>query len=80
MPQHSQDGGYPTTIVEQGSSLGHWFIGKDKLSPALKKRLVEELNLNAAYTNCSATGLHSALCLGTLLRMYCSFGKGQRNG
>ena len=44
--------------VEQGSSLGHWLIGKDKLSPALRKHLVEELNLNAAYTNRSATGLH----------------------
>ena len=46
--------------VEQGSSLGHWLIGKDKLSPALRKRLVEELNLNAAYTNRSATGLRFA--------------------
>ena len=50
-------GGLSLSTVEQGSSLGHWFIGKNKLSPALKKCLVEELNLNAAYTNCSATGL-----------------------
>ena len=53
-------GGLSSSTVEQGSSLGHWFIGKDKLSPALKKRLVEELNLNAAYTNRSATGLRFA--------------------
>ena len=53
-------GGLSLSTVEQGSSLGHWFIGKNKLSPALKKCLVEELNLNAAYTNCSATGLHFA--------------------
>lgn len=52
--------GHSSSTVEQGSSLGHWFIGKDKLSPALKNRLVEELNLNANYTNRSATGLRFA--------------------
>ena len=57
---HITSGGLSSSTVEQGSSLGHWSIGKDKLSPALKKHLVEELNLNAAYTNCSATGLHFA--------------------
>jgi hypothetical protein len=29
--------GHSSSTVEQGSSLGHWFIGKDKLSPALRK-------------------------------------------
>ena len=52
--------GHSSSTVEQGSSLGHCFIGKDKLAPALRKHLVEELNLNAADINCSATGLHFA--------------------
>jgi len=43
--------------VEQGSSSGHWFIGKDKIAPALQMRLVEELNINSNYTNHSARGL-----------------------
>jgi len=46
--------------VEQGSSSGHWFIGKDKIAPALQMHLVEELNINSNYTNHSATGLHFA--------------------
>jgi hypothetical protein len=52
----------PSTLpaVEQGSSSGHWFIGKDKISPVLRKRLIEELNINANYTNPSATGLRFA--------------------
>ena len=36
-------GGLSSSTVEQGSSLGHWFIGKDKLSPALRKRLLKSL-------------------------------------
>jgi hypothetical protein len=46
--------------VEQGSSSGHWFIGKDKIAPALRMRLVEELNINSNYTNRSATDLRFA--------------------
>jgi hypothetical protein len=46
--------------VEQGSSSGHWFVGKDKIAPALRMRLVEELNINSNYTNRSATGLRFA--------------------
>ncbi|KIJ96233.1 hypothetical protein K443DRAFT_10768 [Laccaria amethystina LaAM-08-1] len=51
----------PSTLpaVEQGSSSGHWFIGKE-ISPVLRKRLIEELNINANYTNPSATGLQFA--------------------
>ncbi|KIJ91262.1 hypothetical protein K443DRAFT_14553, partial [Laccaria amethystina LaAM-08-1] len=52
----------PSTLpaVEQGSSSGHWFIGKDKISPVLQKRPIEELNINANFTNLSATGLRFA--------------------
>jgi hypothetical protein len=59
---HISAGRSPSTLpaVEQGSSSGHWFIGKDKISPVLQKRLIEELNINANYTNCSATGLRFA--------------------
>ena len=53
-------GGLSSSTVEQGSSLGHWFIGKHKRSPPLKKHLLEELILSAAYINCSATGLRFA--------------------
>jgi hypothetical protein len=55
---------YPSSTppaFEQGSSsLGHWFAAKEKISPALRQRLVEELNINAIYTNRSATGLRFA--------------------
>ncbi|KIK00969.1 hypothetical protein K443DRAFT_34012, partial [Laccaria amethystina LaAM-08-1] len=59
---HISAGRSPSTLpaVEQGSSSGHWFIGKDKISPVLRKRLIEELNINANYTNRSATGLRFA--------------------
>ena len=70
---HITSAGHSSSTVEQGSSLGHWFIGNGKLAEALRQHLVEELNLNAAYTNHSATGLHFAWgcylgCTATLAR------------
>ena len=47
-------------ISEQGSSKDHWLMGKT-ITPALRKCLVQELGINATYTNCSAPGLWFAL-------------------
>ena len=46
-------------ISEQGSSKDHWLMGKT-ITPALRKRLIQELGINATYTNRSAPGLRFA--------------------
>ncbi|EDQ98539.1 uncharacterized protein LACBIDRAFT_299202 [Laccaria bicolor S238N-H82] len=46
-------------ISEQGSSKDHWLMGKT-ITPALRKRLIQELSINATFTNRSAPGLRFA--------------------
>ena len=46
-------------ISEEGSSKDHWLMGKT-ITPALRKRLIQELGINATYTNRSAPGLRFA--------------------
>ena len=46
-------------ISEQGLSKDHWLMGKT-ITPALRKRLIQELGINATYTNRSAPGLRFA--------------------
>ena len=50
----------PAAPSQQGSSADAWFIGKNNISPKLRERLVEELNINPLYTDRLKTGLRFA--------------------
>jgi hypothetical protein len=50
----------PPPTFEQGSSLGTWFIGRNTMSPQLRARLVEELNINPLYTDHTKPSLRFA--------------------
>jgi hypothetical protein len=59
---HMPSGRYPEPVstFQQGSSADTWFVGKNNLSPQLRERLVEELNINPLYTDRLKTGLRFA--------------------
>jgi hypothetical protein len=50
----------PPPTFEQGSSADAWFTGRNTISPQLRARLVEELNINPLYTDRTKPGLRFA--------------------
>ena len=57
---HYHETAFALAAPEPGSSMGPWFVRKNTISAKLRDRLIEELNINSAYTDRSKQGLRVA--------------------